>query len=267
MTIPISGARVLLTGASGGIGEAIARELHGRGATVVVSGRRAALLEALREELGPRIECAPADLAKPKDLDALITGAGAVDVLVANAALPASGRYDGFTAEQVDRALMVNLRAPIQLTRVLAPAMVERGRGQLVYISSISGKISASNSSLYSATKFGLRGYAFGVGRDLAGSGVGATCVFPGFISDAGMFADSGLKTPTGIGTSKPEEVAAAVVKGIERGASEIDVAPAFVRASARLNGVAPNLVAGVTRRLGGEKFADDLASTQQDKR
>ncbi|MBA2764671.1 MAG: SDR family NAD(P)-dependent oxidoreductase [Thermoleophilaceae bacterium] len=266
MTIPISGARVLLTGASGGIGDAIARELHGRGATVVVSGRRAELLDALREELGPRIECAPADLAKAKEVDGLVAAAGAVDVLVANAGLPASGPYDGFTVDEIDRALMVNLRAPIQLTRALAPAMVGRGKGQLVYISSISGKIATSGASLYSATKFGLRGYAFGVGRDLTGSGVGASCVFPGFISDAGMFADTGLETPPGIGTSKPEEVVAAVVKAIERGPSEIDVAPAFVRASAKLSGIAPNLVAGISTRLGGEKFAGEFGKRQQDK-
>jgi short-subunit dehydrogenase len=197
----------------------------------------------------------------------LLSDAGQVDILVANAALPASGELDSFTPEQIDRAIDVNLRAPIQLTRALAPLMVERGSGSLVYISSVAGKLAAPGASMYSATKFGLRGFAFSLGQDLHDKGVGVTCVFPGFISDAGMFADADMDLPTGIGTSTPQEVAAAVVRGIETGKAEIDVAPLSVKLSARFNGVAPGVVAGIARRLGGEKVASELASKQTEKR
>ena len=98
---------------------------------------------------------------------------------MANAALPASGPIVDFSPEQIDRALDVNLRAPIQLTRALVPGMVERGAGHVVLVSSLSGKVASIGSSLYSATKFGLRGFASGLREDLHGTGVGVTVVFP----------------------------------------------------------------------------------------
>ena len=101
-------------------------------------------------------------------------------MLVANAALPAAGRLDSFTAQEIDRALDVNLRAPMQLTRALVPAMVERGTGHVVLISSLSGKVASAGASIYSATKFGLRGFGFSLNEELRGTGVGVTTVFPG---------------------------------------------------------------------------------------
>ncbi len=124
-----------------------------------------------------------------------------MDILVANAALPGSGRLESFSMEQIDRALDVNLRAPIALAHALAPAMVERGSGHLLFVSSLSGKTAAPGSSLYNATKYGLRGFAAALRAELRDSGVGVSAVFPGFIRDAGMFADSGAKLPPGVGT------------------------------------------------------------------
>ena len=87
--------------------------------------------------------------------------------------------------------LEVNLRAPIALARALAPAMIARGSGHIVFISSLAGKAAAPASSIYSATKFGLRGFALGLREDLRPHGVGVSVVLPGFIRDAGMFADA----------------------------------------------------------------------------
>ena len=101
------------------------------------------MLEQLRAELGDRVEALPADLADRATGLSLAERAGDVDVLVANAALPASGALLDFEPDEIDRALDVNLRAPIQLARALAPAMVERGLGHLVFISSLSGKATA----------------------------------------------------------------------------------------------------------------------------
>ncbi len=256
---------MLITGATGGIGREIARALHGRGATVIVSGRKEDQLEALRSELAERIELAPADLANPSAVPMLLETSGTLDALVANAALPASGPLDDFTGEQIDRALNVNLRAPIQMAHDVVPGMVERGRGQIVLISSISGKIATAGSSLYSATKFALRGFGQGLREDLHGTGVGVTTVYPGFIRDAGMWDDTGLKAPTR--TSSPQQVAAAVVRGIETGRGEIDVAPVEMRASAKLAGVAPGLVAAVTRKAGGKETSYAVGEAQRDKR
>jgi short-subunit dehydrogenase len=256
-----------LTGATGGLGQAIARALHARGAQLILTGRRGDVLDQLQEELGGSHRQLPADLADAQGAAALAEAAGDVDVLVANAALPASGPIDDFAPVEIDRALDVNLRAPIQLARVLLPGMLERGHGQLVFVSSLSGKVGTNGSALYSATKFGLRGLAQGMREDLHGSGVGVTAINPGFVRDAGMFAESGAQLPRFVGTTTPERVAEAVISGIERDRAEIDVAPLGVRAGTRFAMLAPALAAGVQRRFGAEKIASAIASGQREKR
>ena len=146
------------------------------------------------------------DLAEPGAAEWLANEAGDVDLLVANAALPGSGKLESFSTEEISRAVRVNLEAPIILTRVLMPGMIARGKGHLVYVSSLSGKAASPRASIYNGTKFGLRGFALALREDLAGdgTGVGASVVLPGFIRDAGMFADSGAKAPPGTGTSTP---------------------------------------------------------------
>jgi short-subunit dehydrogenase len=263
----LRGRRALLTGASGGIGEAIARALHDRGADLILSGRRREVLDKLASGLGGAVEVVTADLADRASVAQLIAAAGDVDVLVANAALPASGPLDSFSPEEIDRALDVNLRAPVQLTRALSPGMVERGRGHLVFISSMSGKAASPGSALYSATKFGLRGFSHGMREDLVGTGVGSTVVLPGFVSDAGLFAETGVELPRGTGTRSPEQVAAAVIKGIERDRTEIEVAPLPLRVGAWLAGPAPGLLGALQRRLGGRKLSDKIAAGQVSKR
>jgi short-subunit dehydrogenase len=267
VAVKLDGSRVLLTGASGGIGNAIARALHERGASLLISGRRVDALEELKASLGERVEVLQADLAKREDVEALPGRAGDVDVLVANAGLPGSGDLTSFSPEQIDRALDVNLRAPMQLTSAMLPAMIERGRGHLVYVSSLAGKVPAAGSTVYSATKFGLRGFGSSLHDELHGTGVGASTVFPGFISDAGMFADSGVKLPPGVGTKPPEKVAEAVIEAIEKNRTEIDVAPLAVRATGKLAGLAPGAITSMNRRLGGRDVSDGLGEAQKEKR
>jgi short-subunit dehydrogenase len=267
MPADLNGARALVTGATGGIGNAIARALHRRGAHVQVTGRRQEALDSLVAELGDRVEPLVADLASADDVRSLVDRAGRVDVLVANAGLPGSGKLDGFSPEDIDRAIDVNLRAPMQMARALAPPMVERGSGHIVFVSSISGKVATAYASVYNATKFGLRGFGFALHDELKGTGVGATTVFPGFISDAGMFADSGVELPRGVGLKKPEEVADAVLAGIEKGRAEIDVAPVGLRLGGWLAGASPSLVSSLQRRLGGAGIAESLGDSQRDKR
>jgi short-subunit dehydrogenase len=263
----LAGTSVLLTGASGGIGQAIARALGAQGARVILTGRRADALEDLRAALPAGAEVLTADLSQAGEAARLAERAGDVDVLVANAGLPASGAVVDFTPEQIDRALDVNLRAPMQLARAFVPGMVERGRGHLVFVSSLAGKAPSARSGIYSATKFGLRGFAGGLREDLVGTGVGVSVVFPGFVSGAGMFAESGVKLPPGVGSRPPEAVADAVVRAVERDRAEIDVAPLGIRLGARAWGLAPSAIAGAQRRLGSEKLADALASGQRSKR
>lgn len=256
---------MLVTGATGGIGQAIAAAFASRGARLILSGRRPELLDPLAARLGA--EAVRCDLATRDDVERLIAAAGAVDVLVANAALPASGVFTEFGQDEIDRMLEVNLRAPIALARALAPGMVARGRGHLVMISSLSGKAASPASAIYSATKFGLRGFALGIREDLRPHGVGASVVLPGFIRDAGMFAEAGVELPRGVGTRTPEEVARAVIDAVEHDRAEVGVAPLGLRVGAAFASVAPGLAASVSRRIGGDRVALELAAGQRDKR
>ncbi|HKA29954.1 MAG TPA: SDR family oxidoreductase, partial [Candidatus Binatia bacterium] len=257
--------RALVTGANGGIGQAIARALHAAGATVVVTGRRADALRPLTDAIGARVVVA--DLADRGSVARCMDEAGPLDVLVANAALPSSGPLVEFAPDQIDRALDVNLRAPIMMARAAVPGMLERGRGQIVFISSISGKVAGPGTSLYSATKFGLRGFSLGLREDLHGTGVGVTTIFPGFIRDAGMFADTKVQLPRGAGTRSPEDVADAVLRALRDDPAEITVAAIEQSLGALLAGVSHPLVASMQRMLGGGKIAAEIAAAQAHKR
>jgi len=261
----LRGRTVLLTGATGGIGHAIARALHKEGAELLLTGRRSEVLEPLATETGGRaIAC---DLSDPAAVDRLAAECGHVDVLVANAALPASGRLDEFDAARIDASLDVNLRAPIVLTHALLESWRARGSGHAVYIASMAGKIAGAGTSIYSATKFGLRGFGQALRDELHGTGIGVSVINPGFIRDAGMFADSGATLPKTLGTNSPEDVANAVVRAIRSDKGDVDVAPAFVRFSGRLNALAPEVVAGLSRRLGAGDVSKQIAAGQRDKR
>ena len=266
----VAGRRVLLTGATGGIGQALARAFAGAGAGLVLTGRRLDVLEPLLAELGGPAAGHAAlavDLADAAAVDRLVADAGDVDVLVANAALPASGPVESFSVAEIDRALDVNLRAPIVLARALSAPMVARRRGHVVLISSLAGKAATPGGALYAATKFGLRGFGAGLRGDLRPHGVGVSVVFPGFVRDAGMFADSGTSLPPGVGTRTPDDVARATLHAVRRDRGEVDVAPAALRAGSVLAQVAPALAAAVTRRLGSEQIAARMAAGQRDKR
>jgi short-subunit dehydrogenase len=256
---------VLVTGATGGIGHAIARACAARGASLIVTGRRADVLEPLAAETGGR--AVAVDLARREDTARLAEEAAAADVVVHNAALPASGLLDDYSVEEIDRALEVNLRAPIVLSKLFSEGMRSRGRGHIVFISSLSGKVATSGSALYSATKFGLRGFASGLRADMREHGVGVSAVFPGFIRDAGMFAEADVTLPPGTGTRTPDDVAAAVIAAVEGDKAEVDVAPVSLRLSAIFAGVAPETASRLGRRLGAHKVAADLAEGQRNKR
>jgi short-subunit dehydrogenase len=263
--VSLVSGNVLVTGATGGIGHAIARAFAARGARLTLTGRNVEALAALADELGARtLRC---DLSDRAAVDELIAGLTDVDVLVANAGIPATGHITEFSPDQIDQMLDVNLRAPIMIARALAPGMIERRRGHMVFVSSLSGKAAAVQSSLYAATKFGLRGFALGIREDLRPHAVSASVVLPGFISDAGMFADANVQLPPGVGTRTPEQVAAGVLSAIERNRAEVTVAPPFLRFGTAFASVAPQTAATVQRLAGGDKIASELASKQLDKR
>ena len=240
---------MLLTGATGGIGAATARALSARGATVMVCGRRLDQLETLAAEIGGR--AIAADLSAPDGPERLVADAGHVDVLVHSAGLSQSGEITTLTPAEVDELLDVNLRAPVMLARLLAEPMAARRSGHLAFVCSLQGKTAGPYSALYTATKFGLRGFSLALRLDMADYGVGVSCISPGFVRDAGMFAESGATLPPGVRTVTPHAVAAAIVLAIERNRAEVDVAPLPLRAGARVAGLTPVLAASMNKRFG----------------
>jgi short-subunit dehydrogenase len=266
MTVDLENNNVLITGATGGIGRAIARAVHGRGATVILTARRVNMLDEIARELGQRVEVVGADLSNRPDIERL-GQRDDIDVLIANAAVPAAGRLQTFSDRELDRAIDVNVRAPMQLTLALLPRMLERGSGHLVYISSLAGKVASAGSSVYSATKFALRGFGYSLSEELRETGIGVTTIYPGFIRESGMFHESGAKLPRGVGTRTAEDVAKAVLEGIDRGRAEIDVAPFSLSSGARMFGLSPPVMSRITRILGADGVSAQLEVGQRDKR
>jgi short-subunit dehydrogenase len=263
--VNLGGRTALLTGASGGLGQVIARAFARRGAQLVLSARRVEVLEPLAAEVGGRV--VPCELTHRAALERLVEEAGPVDVLVANAGVPGSGVLESFSLDEIDRALDVNLRAPIILARLLSEGMASRGGGHLVFISSLNGKSAPPGTPIYAATKFGLRGFAQSLRQDLRPRGIGVSTVFPGFIRDAGFFHDAGVKLPPYVRTKAPEDVGRAVLDAIENDRAEIDVAPFSMKIGAALGGLLPDAAAVVQRRLGAAEISSQFEAGQRDKR
>jgi NAD(P)-dependent dehydrogenase (short-subunit alcohol dehydrogenase family) len=141
----LRGARALVTGANGGLGRAIATALHQEGCSLVVTGRRASLISEVAASVEGR--AVVADLSVRADLTRLLDEAGELDIVVMNAALPASGDLEEWEQADIDKALEVNLANPIAMTRALLPAWRERGWGHFVFVSSLSGKVASRPST------------------------------------------------------------------------------------------------------------------------
>jgi len=266
MVDDLSGKTVLLTGASTGLGPHIARRLREAGAKFVLSARNEAALEKLADELGESRVIA-ADLSRTGEPERLAAESGHVDVLVSNAGIPATGRLTTFKVEEIDRAIAVNLRAGIVLASKLVPGMLERKSGHLVFMSSIAGKLPSGGETIYNATKFGVRGFALALREELWGTGVGVSVISPTFVSEAGMWAVTGLKPNPIAGEVSPEQVADAVWTSITKNKREIDVVPIQLRTVLKLQALTPGVFATTARWMGVTRSNEDLDERQRDKR
>jgi 3-oxoacyl-[acyl-carrier protein] reductase len=185
----LTGKNALVTGATGGIGGAIARKLHAQGATVAISGRQVDKLEALAAELKERVFVVPCDLANKVQVAGLIDAAtkvlGRVDILVNNAGLTKDNLFMVMKDEQWDDVIAVNLTSTFMLMRAASRAMVrgKTGYGRIINISSISGIIGNPGQGNYAASKAGMIGMTKSLAREVANRGITANCIAPGFIS------------------------------------------------------------------------------------
>lgn len=185
----LSGKTALVTGASGGIGGAIARALHGQGASVLLAGTRRAALEALAAELGERACVHAADLADPAAADALVKDAettlGKLDILVNNAGVTRDGLAVRMKDEDWQRVLDVDLTAGFRLARAALRGMMRRRFGRIIGISSVVGTTGNPGQANYAAAKAGMIGLSKALAAEVATRGITVNCVAPGFIASA----------------------------------------------------------------------------------
>jgi short-subunit dehydrogenase len=241
----LRGRTALVTGASGGLGEVVAERLYDEGVDVVLSARRVGALEAVASRLGDA-RVLPADLAVVDDVRRLAEAAGDPDILVANAGLPANGEVLDLDVEEIVRAVDLNVRGTLVLTRLLLPAMVARRAGHVVLVGSLAGLASTPRSSIYNASKFALRGFGHALRQELRGTGVGVSLVSPTFVSSTGMWADTGQRARHP--EVAPRQVADACVRAIVEDRAEILVAPALQRVVVRAAALFPELLQPVLR-------------------
>ena len=185
----LTGKTALVTGASGGIGAAIARALHGQGASVGLSGTRVAPLEELAGELGERAHVLPCDLSDREAVEALPKQAaeamGSVDILVNNAGITRDNLFMRMSDEDWDAVLNVNLTSTMRLCRGVVRGMMKARWGRIVNISSVVGATGNPGQANYSASKAGMVGLSKSLAYEVASRGITVNCVAPGFITTA----------------------------------------------------------------------------------
>ena len=182
----LSGKTALVTGATGGIGEAIARTMHAAGADVVLSGRRVEKLEALAAELGERTHVAACDLSDPEQADALVGTAielgGKLDILVANAGVTRDKLLMQMKDEDFQDIIRVNLESYFRLCRKAVRPMMKARGGRIIGIASIVGVTGNPGQSNYCASKAGMIGFTKSLAQEVASRGITANTIAPGFI-------------------------------------------------------------------------------------
>ena len=281
--VVLKDAVVILTGASRGIGPVIAQALAERGAHLVLAARNATELQGVAERLASlnggsgRVLCVPTDVAVPEQRSELVARTlrelGRIDVLINNAGLEQIEFFEHLSEADTERFVTVNLTAPIQLTRLVLPSMLERGSGHIVNIASVASFGAAAFGETYGATKAGLLGFTRSLRASLKtlDRSVSASAVCPGFIESAGMFADAqaahAVRAPAILGTCTPEAVAASVVSAIENDEPESIVTRRPMRLMLAVGLLFPRLLERLTLRLGVNAMFLQIARAEQERR
>lgn len=252
----LSGSRILLTGASGGIGRCLAHELARRGARLALTGRDETRLAALASEvssMGGTAVVLPCDLAQPSGHAALVQRAlgalGGLDILINNAGQSHFGAFAADDEDTVRRLMSVNIMAPLLLARAALPHLISRGSGCIVNVGSVLGAIGFPYFTAYSTCKFALRGFSEALRRELGGTGVSVLYVAPRTTAtDMNSPAVRALMAETGATVDPPEMVGRQIVEAMENGREEATFG-APERLFVRLNGLLPRFVDKALRR------------------
>jgi short-subunit dehydrogenase len=257
----LRGRTALVTGASGGLGTHIARRLAREGMNVAISGRREDALAALAAELGGlgvEVEAVPADLADQGQLDSLVqrseSALGPIDLLVNNAGVENTAAFTAYTREELTSMMAVNLTTPLLLTHQVLPGMLARGRGHVVFIASMAGKLGPAYAEPYAAAKAGLIALTQSLRAEYTQAPVGFSVVCPGFILGDGMYqrmVEEGIKANRMLGETTTARVTESVIRAIQRDRPEVIESGAPIRPGLALGQLAPRLAERLVARMG----------------
>jgi short-subunit dehydrogenase len=245
----LNGKTVLLTGGSRGIGPVMAEALARRGANIAIAARSKNGLDNVltrMKELGTQTLSIPVDLRNALQREELVKMVlkrfDRIDILVNNAGIETEGAYADLPWSSIQETIEVNLIAPMALTRLVLPGMLERRDGHIVNIASIAAKSGAPYAAVYSGTKAGLAEWTRALRIELAGTGVRFSTIFPGYVREVGMFAKFGVRPPWIVGSCAPAQVARAVVAALEKGRAERIINSRPLRYSFVLNELSPSI-------------------------
>ena len=272
----LSGQTALLTGASGGLGPYMAEALAEVGMNLAMVAYPGVDLEDLQKKIaakGTRVIAFPADLRIHEQrhfiIEKVVQEFGKIDVLVNNAGVEFTSAYHDLSEKNIQEIIAVNLEAPMILSRLVLPGMIERRCGHIVNISSLAGRSGPAFQEPYAATKAALVAFTSSLRATYRGTGVSASAVTPGFV-EAGIYANLKEKThcsaPALLGTSPPESVARAVIRCIQRDIPEIIVNPYPVRPLLALTALFPRIGEWVINKIGTNDFFRRVVKAQREK-
>ncbi len=269
----LRGRNALVTGAGGGLGGYIARALAVEGVNLALTDLPEAPVDGLAAELrsrGVRVEHVPADLTERDERHRLATWAeealGPVDILVNNAGVEFGGDFLRTTPEELEAIVAVNLLAVMDLTRLVLAGMLERGRGHVVNLASLAGKVPAPYVATYAATKHAVVGFTHSLRAEYGAEPVGFSAICPTFVSRVGMYGrlEAELEPgPTPLGTLSPESVGEAAVRAIRDNLAEVVLGPLLVRSLIPLYAVWPRLATRLAGNRRVREFAERFAKAR----
>jgi short-subunit dehydrogenase len=263
----IGGKVALVTGASRGLGRAIAQTLFDHGMKVVVSARSARELETFRKQLdrgGTRSLAVPADVTSDTHRVGLVEAArqkfGTIDVLVNNAGTDHPGLFVEEDFERIRRLVDLNLVSVLALTQLVLPEMLQRRAGHIVNIASMSGLAPVPYATAYSATKAGVIGFSQSLRYEVEDAGIGVSVVCPYFVRDAGLFYENSGGDTSRQPTVSPEDVGDAVVSAITGNRARVIAGPAVVKLTPLLTALSPGLTWFGSKRSGAARSMEQMA-------
>jgi short-subunit dehydrogenase len=259
----------ILTGASRGLGVLMAEHLAAKGVSLALAARSESDLKETVNRVqarGVRAIAVPTDVTTREDLERLVARTtdelGPPDLLVNNAGIESLGKFESMSLDEIESIFTTNVIALVSLTRLVVPGMIERGRGHVVNISSMAGKVAAPYYTTYSASKHAVVGFSWSLRAELKSKGIGVSVVCPGYVEDTGMFSYRNAgKPPRTVGTVRPEDVAATVVEVVEKNKAEALVAGGLLRVADVSFAISPDFAMGIGRRSGAYRYVEKMAA------